>query len=78
MRSNLIHSLTALYVIDSKDFARAQSIFIGLILEDVCLSSVSIKSCPSNEAFLLKVVDQWDAGKFEVRYVRKSNRNVEP
>ena len=48
--SNLIHSLTALYVIDSKDFARAQSIFTDLILADVSLSSVSRNTGPSDEA----------------------------
>ena len=79
--SNLVHSLTALYVIDSKDFARAQSIFTDLILADVNLSSVSINTGPSDEAplesaktllsFMLKVVDLWVAGKFEVGKLRE-------
>ena len=66
---------------DSKDFVRAQSILIELVLENVKLSSVPINPGPSSKSppesvinfpLGLKVADQQVAGDFEVGYVSES------
>ena len=66
---------------DLKGFARAQSIFIELVVKDVNLSSVPVNPGPSDKSppesaiippLGLKVADQRVSGDFEVGYVRES------
>ena len=66
---------------DLKGFARAQSIFIELVVKDVNLSSVPVNPVPSDKSppesaiippLGLKVADQRVSGDFEVGYVRES------
>ena len=62
---------------DLKGFARAQSIFIELVVKDVNLSSVPVNPGPSDKSppesaiippLGLKVADQRVSGDFEVGY----------
>ena len=66
---------------DLKGFARAQNIFIELVVKDVNLSSVPVNPGPSDKSppesaiippLGLKVADQRVSGDFEVGYVRES------
>ena len=66
---------------DLKGFARAQSIFIELVVKDVNLSSVPVNPGPSDKSppesalippLGLKVADQRVSGDFEVGYVGES------
>ena len=74
---------------DLKGFARAQSIFIELVVKDVNLSSVPVNPVPSDKSppesaiippLGLKVADQRVSGDFRgwVRERIETNRNAGP